>query len=299
VDRLVGLEVFARVVEEGSLAGAARRLGLAPSAVTAHVQALEARLGVRLLDRNTRGAVPTWEGRAFHQRITVLLDELAASEVEVGAARTAPRGHLRLNASVAVAAHLGGLVASFAALHPEVSVELVATDRYADLVEEGFDVALRIGPLPDSAYVARHLAPAPLVLCAAPSYLARHGAPAQPSDLAGHHCLNYARFWMGDDWQFETGDGRVERVRICGRLRANSVLALRAAALGGHGIVLLPRFALAAELAAGHLVRLLPGYPVPEPFLTAVHPHRALQPAKLRVFLDVLAEGLRGGLDRI
>lgn len=290
MDKLTGLAVFARVVENGSFAAAARHFGLSPAMVSKHVQALEDGLGVRLLNRTTRQVNPTEAGRGFYERCRHILAELEEAERAAAAAQTAPRGLLRISAPVSFGAiHIAPAIADYLARYPEVMADVQLNDRYVDLIEEGIDVALRVGRLADSSLVARRLVPIRTAVCAAPAYLLRHGAPREPRDLTAHNCLLYSYSTTGEEWHFTSPDGEPIVVRVRGRLHANNGEVLRAAALAGEGIMKAPSFAIGAEIAAGRLVPLLPDYAPREIALHALYPHSRHLSVKVRSFVDFLA----------
>ena len=219
MDRIMSMQAFVQVVDSGSFSGAARRLGVSPALVTGHVQSLEKRLGVQLLNRTTRKLNLTEIGRGFYDRSSRILAEVDEAESLATAQQSTPRGTLRLNTSVSLARLVTPLIADYVALYPEVSFELVMTDRMIDMVEEGFDLALR-SPLPDSSLMRRRLGIGRKVLCAAPDYLARHGRPTRPEELAGHNCLLYLHPPVDGHWQFTGPDGEHDieisrRLHIC------------------------------------------------------------------------------------
>lgn len=288
MDRLAAMQAFAAVVEQGSFTAAADALRQSRAMVSKHVQDLEAHLGARLLNRTTRRISLTEAGQVYYQRTARLLGELEETEAAVGALQATPRGRLRINAPVTFGVlHLSTAVAEYMAAYPEVSIELTLNDRVIDLVEEGYDLALRIAQLADSNLIARRLAPCRTVLCAAPSYLESHGRPRQPLDLAEHNCLGYLYAQSREAWTFDGADGPVS-VRVRGTLEANNGDALRAAALLGLGIVLTPTFIVGAELRDGALIPLLPEYRTPEVGIHAVYPHSRHLSAKVRSFVDFL-----------
>lgn len=289
MDRLAAMRAFAAVAERGSFASAARALGISRAMASRHVQDLEAHLGARLLDRTTRRVAPTEAGRVYHERCAAILAELAEAESAIGALQARPSGRLRVNAPVSFGAlHLAAAVADYMAAHPQVSIELVLNDRMVDLVEEGYDVAIRIGRLAPSSLVARRLAPCRLVACAAPSYLRRAGVPRAPADLAGHECLGYTYAPGRDTWRFVGPGGEEESVRVRGRLDCNNGDALRAAAVHGAGIVVLPVFIVGQDLAEGRLRRVLPRHEAPPIAIHAVRPQGRHLSAKVRSFIDFL-----------
>lgn len=288
MDRLTAMQAFVRVVERGGFTAAAEDLRFSRAMVSKHVQDLEEHLGARLLNRTTRKVSLTEAGRVYFERSLQLLADLTETEEAVGALQAKPRGRLRINAPVSFGAlHLAAAVADYMAAQPEVSVEFTLNDRVVDLVEEGYDVAVRIGRLADSSLIARRLAPCRMVVCASPEYLTRNGQPLVPADLAGHNCLGYSYGQARGEWQFEGPEG-ADLVRVRGRMQANNGDALRAAALHGTGVVLLPSFIVGIDLAAGRLLPVLAGYRVPELAIHAVYPPGRHLSAKVRSFVDFL-----------
>jgi DNA-binding transcriptional LysR family regulator len=288
MDRITGLSVFAKVVESSSFAAAARHFGLSPAMVSKHVVALEERLGARLLNRTTRRVSPTEIGRVFYERATRILADLDDAEQEASALQATPRGLLRVNGPLSFGTRqLAPAIADYLAACPEVEIDVTLNDRVADLVEEGFDLAIRIGRLADSSLIARRIAPCLIVACAAPAYLARRGAPRRPADLAEHNCLGYSYAALRNEWRF-TGPEGTESVRVAGRLNANNGDILRWAALRGEGIVLQPSFIVGDDLATGTLVPVLPGYTPDSLVIQAVYPHSRHLSVKVRSFVDFL-----------
>lgn len=254
LDRLTGLEVFAKVAAKGSLSAAGRAMGMSQTMVTKHIAALETRLGVKLFHRTTRRLSITEAGRNYLDASSRVLAELDAADSAVAADRFKPRGVLRLNAPVSFGARqIAPLLPEFARSHPEVSVDLGLNDRIVDLAEEGWDLAIRIGNLRDSSLIARRIAPCRTVVCAAPSYLRAHGTPRRVTDLASHNCLGYtlSRTVGAERWVFGA-KGEID-VAVSGDLRANNGDALRAAAIAGQGIIYQPTFIVADALRAGAL----------------------------------------------
>ena len=296
MDRLASMRAFVQVVDSGSFAGAARRLAASPAAVTHHVQALEDRLGVQLLSRTTRKLSLTEVGRTFYQHSAQILAQVEEAERSATLLQTTPRGLLRLNTSEGIARVVMPLIAEFTAAHPEMSFDVVLTDRMVDMVEGGFDLALRAGPLPDLSLISRKLALGKLILCAAPDYLARRGAPQRPEDLAGHNCLIYQM--LGNEWRFNGRAGDVA-VAVSGNLRSNSLEAVRRAALSGQGIGLLAAVVVAEDLQKGALVRLLPEYDANEVVIQAVYPASRHLSVKTRSFLDFLAQRMNDRAEAI
>jgi len=291
LDRLTGMEVFARVASAGSLSAAGRALGMSQTMVTKHIAALEARLGVKLLHRSTRKVSLTDAGRNYLEASERILADMSAADAAVAAERVEPRGVLRLNAPVSFGElQVAPLLAEFATLHPLVSIELGLNDRLVDLAEEGWDLAIRIGTLSDSSLIARRIAPSRTVVCAAPSYLKAHGVPRTVAALVQHNCLGYtlSRLAGVDRWTFgEKGD---VVVKVSGNLRANNGDALRAAAVAGQGIIYQPTFMVADALREGSLIALEFDHPTIQfGGIYAVYLPDRNPPAKVRAFIDFIA----------
>jgi DNA-binding transcriptional LysR family regulator len=290
MDRWQGMQVFAQVVEQGHLARAAERLGMSTSTVSRHLAELEAHLGVRLLNRTTRRLSLTESGRAFHERCVQLLADLEEAESMATSAAVVPKGTLKLTCSMAFGVrHLGPALAEFAQRHPDMRFEIELSDRMVDIVDEGMDLALRIGDVGSQTLIGRRIGTSQLICCAAPAYLAKHGTPAVPADLASHACLTYAYAPSGNTWRFRTTAGGDESVRISGPAHANSGQMLTTLAVAGMGIALEPDFIVAPDLRSGALVPLLPGYAPPATAIHAVYPSRRHLSAKVRAFVDFLA----------
>ena len=291
MDRLGLMRSFRRVAELGSFSAAARDLGLSNAVISKHVALLEGHLGARLINRTTRRQSLTEAGAAYYPRAVRVLEELGEAEDAVGRMQAAPRGTLKVNAPMSFGIqHLAPVLPLFLERYPEMSVELSMNDRFVDLLEEGFDLALRIrSGLPDSRLVARKIARARRLLAAAPGYLARRGLPESPADLAFHDCLIYSLTDSPELWDFDGPEGPVS-VAVTGRMRANNGQALRDAAMAGLGIVRLPVFTMGQALVDGRLVPVMPRYPVPTHELYAVYPSSRHPTPKLRAFVDFLAE---------
>lgn len=291
MDRFTSLTIFARVVANGSFAAAARQLNMSPAAVSTHVQALEQRLGTRLLNRTTRSLALTEVGQVFYERSTHLLAELEETERLAGELQKAPRGRLRINVTPSFGdLHVAAAAADFSARHPDISIELIATSRFADLIEEGFDLAVRTEPPPESSLIARRIAPVRLVVCGAPDYFDKHGMPQRPEDLAAHNCLRLSELSFRDEWCLTGADGKETWIPVTGTLRANTTVALRTAALRGQGLVLLPTFLVGDDLKAGRLVPALSGYAPADAAIRAMYPSSRHLSAKVRMFIDFLIE---------
>ena len=289
MDRMTSMATFVKVVESGGFSAAARTLSMSPSMVTAHVQSLEERLGVRLLNRSTRRVSLTEVGHAYYERCLQILAEADDADQIAQALQSTPRGTLRLNTSIAIPPLLAPVVAEFVALYPEVSVNLTMSDRMIDLLEEGFDLAVRNMSVPDSSLVVRRVATYRFVVCGAPGYLAARGIPRQPADLSRHNCLVYSHSAWGNEWRFAGPDGE-QSVTVEGNLQANSDNALRLAAVHGQGLALAPSFLLLDEIKSGRLVPVLTEFLQAEHAINAIYPHRHHLPAKVRSFIDLLVK---------
>jgi DNA-binding transcriptional LysR family regulator len=295
VDRLTGMAVFAKVVDAGSFAAAARHFGMSPAMVTTHVQTLEERLGVRLLNRTTRRVSATEVGQNFYERCLRILSEVEEAEGVAGELQAAPRGLLRVTAPVSFGTRqLAPAIADYLVSYPNVSIDLSLDDPYLDLIEKRFDLAIRLGRLADSSLVARKLCALATVLCASPGYLEKNGAPRTPRDLIGHNCLVYTYAAAQGVWNFVGQDGKKDVVRISGRFLANSGDVLMALVLKGGGVALAPDYLAEDDLKAGRLIRVLPEYATPETAVQAVYPHGRHLSAKTRTFIDFLASRFAG-----
>ena len=293
MDRFDEMRVFTAVIDTGSFVGAADALGMSKAAVSRHVAELESRLGVRLLHRTTRKLSLTPEGEIFHARSRELLEGVEEAEAEITSRSGEATGVLRLNVPFSFGLlHLAPLWTAFMAKHPRLTLDVTLSDRVADLVEEGYDMAVRIARLPNSSLVSRKLASTRLVLCASPEYLRAHGTPMHPSELARHEVLVYSLLAMGDTWEFTGPQGTVS-VTVQPRLRTNNGDTCRIAALNHRGIVLQPTFMVGPDLEAGTLVELMPQYRSIELGIYAVYPSRKHVPPKVRLLIDFLAEALR------
>ena len=291
MDRLSAMEAFLRVAEAKSFTAAAERLRLSKSLVSRQVAALETELGVRLLQRTTRSLTLTEAGERYLEASRRILAEVEEAKLLVGSLQASPRGRLSVNAPMSFGfLHLAPALPQFLARYPEVEIEMAMNDRFVDLIEEGFDLAVRIGRLPDSSLVARKLAPIRRTISASPAYLARHGAPVAPNDLQAHECLCNSNLTRSEEWRFVTKDGRPWHVEVKGRLRVNNGDALRAAALLGLGIVNLPSFIVGGDLQSGALVSLLAEYLPQDAAVYAVYPHSRHLSPKVRAFTEFLAE---------
>lgn len=288
MDKLEAMSAFAKVVALGSYAEAGRALGLTRSAVSKAVMELEQILGARLLDRTTRRVSPTEAGLSYYERCLDILSRIEETELQVSRLHDEPRGVLRINAPMSFGMlYLGDAIAAFMAAYPDLSVEMTLNDRFIDPVEEGVDVTIRIAALADSSLIARKLAPARRVLVASPAYLAAHGTPETPDDLAQHRWLGYGASGL-QRWSYTKGDGSTGTVPLKTALNANNGHILRDAALAGQGITELPTFLVGCDLAAGKLALVLPSFQRPELGIYARYTPNRYLAAKTRVFIDFL-----------
>jgi DNA-binding transcriptional LysR family regulator len=283
---LVDVLAFVRVVDTGSFARAAERMGLSKPVLSRRVARLEEQLGARLLTRTARGAQPTDIGQAYYARAAAILADLEAAQEVVAQAVTQIAGPIRLTAPLSFGlAHLAPALADFAAAHPRVELDIEFEDRTADLAGGGYDLAVRIGRLADSALIARRIAPVRKHVVASPIYLARRGRPERPADLAGHDILLYAN----EQWRFEV-DGRWETVRVSPVLRSNNGDMLLAAARKGLGLTMLPSFIAAPAIEDRGVEVVLIDYPLEEGALHAVMPPGRAVTARVRALVDFLVE---------
>ena len=297
MDRLQAMIAFRAVADTGSFSSAGRQLGRSKTVISKLVADLENHLGARLLNRTTRRVSLTEIGLSYHARCVQLLADL--DELEGGArdAQAVPRGDLRLAGPQTFGElYLVPALHEFATRHPSIGIDLTLTDRFVDLVEDRFDLAIRIADLVDSTLVARRLADMRLIVCAAPAYLARHGEPREPGDLAGHACIvdtNFRQPWV---WPFELEGSRTS-VRVTGRFTVNSARAACDLAVAGDGIVLAPDFVAATHLAAGRLKAVLSDFTTAPRAIHAVYPHRRHLALRLRVLIDFLVEHFAHAVD--
>jgi DNA-binding transcriptional LysR family regulator len=295
MDRLTSIAVFVAALDEGSLVAAGRRFGLSASMAGKYLGALEAELKVRLIQRSTRSLSATDAGRAYYVRCKRILEEFDEANHEASDAGATPRGLLRIAAPVTFGAmHLGDALARFLELYPHVTAEIVLDDRYADLHTAGIDMAIRIGRLPDSALMARRLAPCRMVLCASPAYVAQRGMPQGPDDLRAAPRLAFSEAVTAGGWTVSDAAGRQHTIDGPLRVQANNMQMLLAGALAGLGVAYGPTFVFGPHLASGALLRLLPDYATPELTVHAVYPGARYVPAKVRQWIDFLVADFAG-----
>lgn len=293
MDKFQEMRTFVAVVDAGSFVRGAEALNLSNTAVSRLVGDLEARLGVRLLHRTTRRLSLTQEGEIFHERCKHLLDGIAEAEAELSAHSGEVIGQLRINVPVTFGLmHLAPLWPAFMALHPKVLLDVTLADRLVDLVDEGYDLAVRIARLQESSLVSRQLTSTRMILCASPEYLRRHGVPEHPSDLAQHAVISYTLLAMGEHWSFEGPQG-VVNVKVVPRMRTNSGDTCCAAAVQHQGIVLQPSFLVGTHLASGTLVEVLPQFRSLDLGVYAVYPTRKHLTPKVRALIDFLVDAFR------
>ncbi len=291
MDNLTDVAVFVRVVERGSFTLAADDLALSRAVVSKYLSRLEERLGARLLHRTTRRLSLTEAGAALFEASRGALERIEEAEAAVAQFQAEPRGRLRVSAPMSFGIlHLGPAIADFARANPKVTLDMRLDDRFVNLVEEGIDVAVRIGVLTDSSLVARKLASTRAIACAAPSYLAEFGEPETPEDLAGHNCLVYSYLSTANVWRFTAPDGRELPVAINGSFRVNNGIVLAEAAVAGHGILMTPSFYVAPLVRDGRLKQILAPYKLKELGIYAVYPQSGHVPPKVRAFVDFLVQ---------
>lgn len=295
IDHASEMAAFVRVVDAKGFSAAAGGLGLSPSAVSKLVTRLETRLGVRLLQRTTRALHLTAEGEAFYAAARRIVSEIETLEDQVLGQRDTPHGLLRVTTSLAFSTHqLAPVILEFMARHPAVQLELLPTDRVIDMVEEGVDIAIRIGRLADTSFMARKIGEDKRLICAAPAYLARHGTPQRPEELARHNCIVSRERPYLNRWQFRIDDtkgGEVREIEVAGRVAISEGEMQMQLALQGIGIVRLTRLTMAQAIRDGALVPLLGAFSADEPVpIHAVYPHRRHLAPKVPAFVNFLIE---------
>lgn len=283
--------VFARVVEEGSFTAAAERLGESKSAVSKQIGRLEDSLGTRLLNRTTRRMSLTEAGAIFYERVRRVVEEVEEARIAVSQLQAAPRGTLRVSAPVSFGmTHVAPMLPLFMARYPDLHVDIALTDHQVDLVEDGIDVAIRIGALTDTSLIARRIREYRRLIVASPDYWRKHGMPEHPNDLGDHNCLTYAYLLGGRTWRLRAPDGTEIAVRVGGSMNANNGELLMSAAEAGLGIIQSPSFICDQAVAAGRLVPALEDYEFEPVGLHAVFPHARNLSTKVRVFVDFLVQ---------
>ncbi|KQV73266.1 LysR family transcriptional regulator [Rhizobium sp. Root1220] len=290
MDRLTSLSVFGKVVECGGFSAAARRLNMSVTMVGTHVQSLEERLGVRLLNRTTRKVSLTETGKFYYDRTAQILAELDDADRTAGALTTTPRGTLKLYANSAIVSFLLPVIDEFLALYPAISLNLHTGDAMIDMIDEAYDLAIRSVPSHHPSLIVRKLTPWRHVLVCAPAYLDNHAEPRVPGDLMDHDCLQYTYYPYGDEWTFEDANGQRSSVRVKGTILSNNAETLRHLAIAGRSVWLAPSFVVSGDLTAGSLVPLLPDHRGVELAINAVYPDKSHLPTKVRLFVDLIAD---------
>ncbi|HUV23307.1 MAG TPA: LysR substrate-binding domain-containing protein [Gammaproteobacteria bacterium] len=289
MDRLNSMRIFVEVATAAGFSAAATRIGLSRAQVSKSVMQLEKHLGTRLFNRTTRRISLTEVGKVYLERCVDILQDIDETEAMASAQTREPRGRLTLSAPTSFGVlHLQSAIPAYLRQYPQVQISLNLADRFIDVVDEGFDLVIRIAELQDSSLIARRLAPCRRLLCAAPAYLDQHGTPQVPQDLAIHHCLVYSNELKPDTWQLQ-GPGGIEAVKVNGPICADNGDILRAAAVAGLGVSLLPTFIIGPDLAAGRLRQVLADYCPPAISIHAVFPSRRYLSAKVRSFVDFMA----------
>ena len=294
MDRLAAMTAFVRVVEAGSLSAAARALNTSLASVSRQLAALERRLGARLMNRTTRRIALTEGGRAYYERSKRVLADIEEAEAALSQHQAMPSGRLVVSAPIAFGqVYLAPIIAGFLARHPRIAIDLSLADRFVNVVEEGIDVALRVGTLADSSLIARRLGTFRRVVVASPAYLKSHAAPRRPVDIAGHDCLSFSMLIDPVRWHF-VADGKEIAVPIAPRLRCDNQLVLRQAAIDGAGLLLASSWFVREAVAAGRLQVVLDEFETPVVPIHVVYPHARLLSAKVRAFVDYLAAAWAG-----
>jgi DNA-binding transcriptional LysR family regulator len=289
MDRLISMAVFKRAVDDGSFAAAARHFGISSEMAGIHVRSLETHLGVRLLNRTTRRLSLTDVGRSYHARCTAILADLGEAEAEASSQQTVPRGLLRIAAPVTFGVrYIAPAVGDYMLGYPEVTLEIAVSDRIVNLVEEGMDLAIRVGELQGSSLISRKLTSARLVVCASPDYLRRAGRPEAPSDLTRHACLIYTETATPTTWRFRSPDGQVDTVRVSGPVSSSNPEVIHQLALAGLGVILAPSFTVGIDIVQGRLMPLLTEWQSRTLPIHVLYPHRSLLSVKVRSFIDFI-----------
>ena len=295
MDRLRSLNALIAVVESGSFVAAAQRLHSSKAAISRYIQELETYLGVRLLQRSTRRVALTEAGRDYYQRAKQILTDLDDADSAVGANNASLVGNIRINAPLTFGTrYLAPLWAEFMEHHPAITLDIELNDRRVDLLEEGFDLAIRIGNLADSSLVSRRLANSHAVLCASPSYLEKYGIPATPEELTQHQAISYSYMPTGDIWHFHSANNGERAIAVKARMHTNNGDTIRAAVLAGQGIALQPIFQVGPDIKEGKLQTFLPEWSGPAFGIHAVYPSRKNLSLKVKTLIDYLAEKLAG-----
>lgn len=290
MNNLTGMMIFAQVVQSGSFSKAADALGMSKSSVSKKITFLEDRLGVRLLNRTTRKLSLTEVGQVFFERCERIMSEAEEAELAITRLQDEPRGHLKISAPVSFGIkHLGKPLATFMSQYEDLNVEVSLNDRFVDIVEEGFDMAIRIGRLPDSSLIAKKIGVSRLLVVAAPSYLEKYGRPEHPTDLEDHKCLSYTLSRGAGHWPF-ADNGKPLSVKVDGEIKVNNGDLARDMTIAGAGIAYQPSFIIGPDVREGRVEVLLGDFE-PDPInMYAVYPHNRHLSAKVRLFVDFLKQ---------
>ncbi|AAN53454.1 LysR family transcriptional regulator [Shewanella oneidensis MR-1] len=288
MEHFSALPIFVTVVECGSFSLAGQKLGLSKSAISKRISQLEQHLGIQLLQRTTRSLSLTDAGARYFEYIRPAVQLTQEGLDAISELQQTPRGNLRISVPMVFGRlYIAPLIAEFLKRYPDIQLQMQMDDKITDLIAGGFDLAIRIGELPDSSLIARKIAPCLSVICASPAYLTQHGLPMTPCELTQHNCLFYSYFQDGVEWSFHSPDG-MQRVQPKGNYQVNNSDAINQACLDGLGIANLPRFIVEPDLQTGHLQALLTDYPLPEHGIYAVYPQRKYQPTKVTVLIEFL-----------
>ena len=297
MDRLRAMEVFVEIVRRNGFARAAEALDTSPANVTRYLNDLEAHLGTRLLNRSSRRMSLTESGEALYERARAILEDVAEAEAVSSLSTLHPRGTLRINAPLSFGVrHLAPLWSRFLARYPDIELDVALSDRVVDIVEEGYDMVVRISRVAANTHAARKLASSRNIACASPDYLKKHGMPRTPQDLLEHSCIGYRYSATADEWNFLDSEGRAHMVKVPCVMHTNNGDTAREAALGGAGVIWQPQFIIGPDLRAGRLVEVMPGYRMPDIDILALYPSRRHLSAKVRVMIDFLVEAFQGVL---
>ncbi len=288
MDKLISMRVFARVAKLGSFSAAAEDLDISKAMASKHITALENTLGVRLLNRTTRKISLTEVGAAYRERVKLILAEIEETELSVSHLNTEPRGTLKMMAPPSFGAfHLSRAAADFMDEYPDINVELILSDREADLAEEGLDLSFHLGELSDSSLIARKIASARMVVCASPEYLEKHGVPATPEDLVDHTCLLFTARFPVNEWSFKRGEESLS-IKVSGCMKSNVAEALRVGAIKGLGLIQHPTYMVGEDIKLGRLQVVLEEFESAERPIYLMYLHRQHLSAKVRTFVDYL-----------
>jgi len=295
MNRFENMDSFIRVVEAGSISGAAERLNVAKSAVSRRLKELEKHLGVELFHRTTRQMNLTDTGRAFYHQAVRILDDVLEAEIATSQAHGTLKGSLKIALpSTFGLMHMGPIINDFIKEHPQIEFDLDFNDREVDLIQEGFDLAIRIANLPDSSLIARRIAPVKTVICASPDYLKQMGIPQSPEDLIEHKCLVYSLQRDFEYWHLTDANGNEIKTKIYPYLKASTGEFLKEAAVDGQGIILVPTFIAYKEIENGSLIPLLKDYTSPQINAYAIYPQTRHLSQRVRAFVDLLVKRFEG-----